>query len=75
MVEQQSASALCTVCGAEFPSEDLLNDHRDMHANRCAVCGSEFTTEALLAGHQRLHSSESADEDASLLEEQGERKP
>lgn len=72
---QQSSSVSCDVCGAEFPNEDLLNDHSDMHAIRCPTCGSEFTTEALLSDHQRLHTSTSAAQDESLLEQQGERKP
>jgi hypothetical protein len=74
VVEQGSAAVLCEVCGAEFPDENLLRDHRDMHANRCPTCGSEFTTEALLADHQRMHEAGSA-EDERLLEQQGERKP
>ncbi len=66
---------VCTICGAAFADEDLLRDHRDMHANRCPICGSEFTTEALLSDHQRMHGDTSAAEDATLLGRQGERKP
>lgn len=66
---------VCTICGAAFANEDLLRHHSHMHANRCPICGSEFTTEALLSDHERMHGDTSAAEDASVLEQQGERKP
>lgn len=74
MPEPSAASVVCQVCGAEFPNEDMLREHSDMHQNRCPQCGSEFTTEALLADHKRTHGASPA-EDAAILEKQGERKP
>jgi NAD-dependent SIR2 family protein deacetylase len=68
------ATALCTECGVEFPNEDTLREHMDMHRNRCPTCGAEFTTEAILADHERTHGASRA-EDAAILERQGERKP
>jgi NAD-dependent SIR2 family protein deacetylase len=68
------ASALCPDCGAEFPNEDMLREHMDMHRNSCPACGAEFSTEALLADHRLTHGASSA-EHAAILERQGERKP
>jgi hypothetical protein len=43
--------------------------------NRCDVCEASFTTEALLHDHRRLHEAKTPEEQAAILEEQGERKP
>lgn len=56
-----SDTGLCEVCGAQFPAERLLQDHRrGAHGNRCPICDSEFTTEAMLADHERTHENPTA---------------
>ena len=74
MAQETTRDTRCEVCGAEFPSSELLADHRDgRHGNSCPMCGADFTTEALLANHQLAHAA--PDNAAGLSEKQGQLKP
>ncbi len=79
-LETTPESTLCEICGAQFPNERLLHDHREgLHGSRCPVCDSEFSTEAMLDEHRRTHENPTAPQReerlAELSETQGERKP
>lgn len=80
MGSTEADTALCEVCGAQFPSERLLVDHRQgAHGNRCPICDADFATEAMLIDHERTHENPTAPQREERLAEatdaQAERKP
>lgn len=47
----------CVVCGQEFTSFKLLQEHMSCHFSNyvCEICGVGFITEKLKSGHLRIH--------------------
>ncbi|XP_069470328.1 zinc finger and BTB domain-containing protein 16 isoform X2 [Ambystoma mexicanum] len=64
--ENQSIGVRCSVCGAELPDNDAIEEHRKLHSGMktywsgdksfvCIQCGSQFSKEEALEAHRQTH--------------------
>ncbi|XP_078538467.1 zinc finger and BTB domain-containing protein 16 isoform X1 [Lissotriton helveticus] len=59
--ENQSIGVRCSVCGAELPDNDAIEEHRKLHSGMktywCELCGKRFLDSLRLRMHLLAHSA------------------